>query len=499
MEITKDNLPDKMECTKQLLGQSFVESLEDQYETLRKKSLPKWVKDIQYENLHPFYHWWRSLQYCCIQSASSEKLQLTEHSIRALRLLDDLVSLEHVPNFKRLLEDIRKQNKFHSTVFEASIAAGYLNTGHEISIPEETGSTTPQHDFIIHCADEDVAVECKSMEDDQDKLTCQRLAEVLCKRASEAAGSVYIDIVIERSINTKLRGQIIADVAKLLKQRLDQSKSNESRNGYTITINWLPNPEVINKKEFQLWPMRKPEFVVFGMILSPLVRELEKATIVTISRSIPNVLPKRAMRVIKEARRQLPNNSPCVIHLGVPYQHTSFFVDFMDQTYNDIYKYINVSSRRIAAVVASALSVDISCRPPWKDVHYAIPSFHSRLKLPPNFRLLGSNDMKLPIDIKEFTFDLGFVVPRDLSKSIQSSILDHSSNDGRNQLRIWNRSTNRLRLELTNVFHPRAILEWDGNLEPGSRHRLVSSCGTESIMIWFDGQKYSIELNNATD
>ncbi|MCP4181132.1 MAG: hypothetical protein GY756_25485 [bacterium] len=233
MNLNKNNLKLKIDELEGIIGNTFIHDLTTQYEKICLKSIPNWLKDLEYENMHPFIHWWLSLQYCLKETNKELQLKLNDESIRALELLDNLNVIKKRNSIDRLISALQKKAKFFSTVFETRIAAEYITAGNRIQIMDENGRDGKQFDFLMTNNFVKYAVECKSMENDFDKKKCQKLIETLVKRISNEK-RIHIHYEIEDILTSSMYNRIIQETIDNIKKENLEYPNLEQRKGYKI-------------------------------------------------------------------------------------------------------------------------------------------------------------------------------------------------------------------------------------------------------------------------
>ncbi|MCP4181133.1 MAG: hypothetical protein GY756_25490 [bacterium] len=225
-------------------------------------------------------------------------------------------------------------------------------------------------------------------------------------------------------------------------------------------------------------------------------KDIDNILVLSLSRTIQNSFPKKSENFIRKAKKQLPKNMPTVVHLELPYENNSKFADYTDSSYDMIFNYINRNTRRINAVIISSMILDLNNFPYIQYIPLIVPSYNSYHQFPSTYDLVGVKNKKIPINLKEFVIDCNFKTPNTITETIQSILLNHSSNDGKEQLKIWYISRKKVRIELVNQFHKRDYIDIKCEIIPAMSYRFIFECSTNRFRVFLFQSDYKGSLKD---
>lgn len=177
---------------------------------------------------------------------------------------------------------------------------------------------------------------------------------------------------------------------------------------------------------------------------------------------------ERIIGLIKNAsKKQLPPDAPGIIHLQIPYRDPRHFQSVLDEVKSAV---DDESSKRahICAIVITGRFQDKGKHKkagsdPILTFHSVIPNYNAKFVLPKDFRLLGShpdmvitdeNDVERPFEMGEEGGLLTEFAPEtELSDHGGVHIVQYCSQDGRQQINVWQDFNNRARVE---IWHEKA-------------------------------------------
>jgi len=483
-----------------ILGQSFINSLEGKYNSIKSRNVPHNIEDIMFENAHPFLKWWLAFKRDYDISLNKNVLSLCGDSAKLLDLYYHIKLISSISNSERIIKSLKNRSTFHSGVYECYVASAYVNKGYKIIIPQEYGGDGKRTcDLIIIKGKEKIFIECKSL-DDREK---QRRADTLMRNILNLLIRHKKSWKVEIELNEELTNQKYQDITDIIRNDINKERKNIChRLGNYVKIecielgNWDENNNgpIFFSSTFGAKLIRFHGDFKSDSNKNPIYKEF---ALVLLKLSFEDNIPKRIYNALKKARRQISENGPGIVHISLPYEEGLKTLKVIDLTYKEIFNKLNRDTRRINAVVITGKIVDISSNPPIRYNQYIIPNYRAKTNLPEYFEILGTDNYVIPIDKEALTIEIKYKVSPIYREGISSNILNHCSKDGKTQLHVWMTWQKKLRMEIINFYHIRKYIECDASdLLPNTTHVFIGTFGKNVLGIYIDGIKRAWKVFN---
>lgn len=448
---------------------------------------------IKSHTSHPFAHFWESLNQDIENSKIVGSLQLSELSLRSLNLLNDLELIKNVPNYERIIKDIRNKSKFYSACFEASIVASYCSKGFEVEILEESAKKGIRTcDFIAKNANGKVSVECKSLDDIsiEEKVHWDELKYRLAKYLDDNKKSWKIDIIANKPVRGNEKEFLFKEISKDIKNN-DLMKKELSDNDFIVEYmkiakwdQFFPLPLSINKSSEN------------GFIEGEFHNGLniyKNLRIIEIWPYKEHEISKRLISNFKSAVGQIPKNGPGIVHIGVPYKIGDYLLQIIDNSYDSLFEKLNKDSNRVNAVVISGIILENNINMPLLPQYYIVPNMITQSQLPSKFSIVGANNQIHEDNIinnDEGTIEFEFKLSKNLDENAHLLLFDYSTKDGKYQLKIWFTWTNKFRMDIITPSLGRVFIETD-EFKPNlnSIYKYAGTWSKKDISIYVNGKR----------
>ncbi|MDX9964448.1 hypothetical protein, partial [Desulfobacter postgatei] len=412
--------------------------------------------------------------------------------------LDTIANLKEVADFTEILDvlrHIKDKNKVFSSLFEGRVFADYRNRKMNISsIPEATEQNNKTSDFIVQCHKSSVFIECKSLEDKVklESRIWKGIEGKIVKDLGKHQRCWFVSIDASRSIEGK-------DVTEITNLVLNKIKKNDLSAVFTsdnkISINfqqicepnvWYDAPVSLAEKkemgwfemEFRIGSNKQPQYCnVAGISVNPF-KEIDDF--------------KRISHCISTAYKQIPKETPGIVHIELPYKDGHRLLDVTDPIFNRIF-YNLKNYPRINAVCFSARTSQINTNPPGYSVRpfsVIIPNPNPRHHLPSEFELPftnkddphnitgnGEGSMFIEVDLHE-----------PLAEQSGKYLFEHISIHGYPQIRIWQSYHNIFRVDVVELGFGKYVFESDLNMLTGGMLKFVAIWSKEGIKCAANGR-----------
>ena len=486
--VTLDNLEHHKNEIKKLLGDDFINEIE----SMNAIGL-SWMKALETRaKFHPFATWWQSFKKDIEKSKSRGSLLLSQRSHLLLNMLSHLRVIETLPNIERIIKSIKDRSTFYSAIFEVFVASAYHIKGYEVEIVKERPNTAEKTcDFRIKIGGQTVYIECKSLEDFSIKET--RKWEELFGRIHKSLDRHHrnwnINILSGKQIDHKDSDFIYAEcVANIRNNNLGKmeisggefiiecSKISEWEEELEGSLNIPTNCQLLS---CQISTRASKNKVI-----------AKNPRIIGVSPHFEGDIAPRLISEFKTATKQIPKLGPGIIHLAIPYKKGSQLIEVVDKSYYRIHRKLNKDSKRVNAVVISGVTIDEKSKTSINYIHNIVPNLNTRSRLPSGFSILGSNDTGIVIPDNEGKVEIGFGFYQEFMGVDPPTyvLYDHSSNDGRYQLKIWKTWNDSFRFEL---FTPKlGRIYVDSNLielDKREKHSFAARWNKNIIELFHDG------------
>lgn len=476
-----------------ILGKEFICEM-DSFKTI---GLKQSEVERAYSRVHPFAIWWDSFKKDIQNSKATGKMMLSENSLRVITLLSALEDIENVPNFIRILNSIRGKGTFYSAFFEANIASIYFNRGNEIKIQEEGIIKNKRvSDFILNAISGDVFLECKSLENFNLKESplwnqlIQRIHGILKKYKK----SWEVNIFAGKQINGKDMEQLCLKIGIDIKNNNIGEKVIDKyfKVNYKKLYEW-------DQKIYGAIQIHRAEIGSFEtemLVNESYIQISQNCTLVQVMPYIELDVSERLIREFKKAVGQIPKSGPGIIHIEIPYSKGEQLLKVIDIAYPQIYKKLNLESRRVNAVVISGAVIEYGTETPLVYNHYVVPNNNPRTKLPGDYYIIGTYDTGLPLADLEGTIEFDFKLKDEINPGIPSIIFNHCDRTGEHQMRVWSSWNKKLRMDIVNPILGRVFIEaeYDGFVL-NSQYRFAGRWSKEELGMFVNGKKKAVKKN----
>jgi len=490
MIVTLDNLEYHKNEIRRLFGDDFINEIEN----MNTIGL-SWMKVLAAKSKsHPFATWWQSFKKDFEKSRSRGSLLLSQQSHLLLNMLSHLNVIEALPNIERIISSIKERSTFYSAIFETFVASAYHSKGYEIEIVKESPNKAEKTcDFRIRIGGQTVHIECKSLEDFSIKEA--RRWEELFWRILNSLDKYHrnwsINILSGKQIDHKDVELIYAEYIENIRNNdlgrmkisdgefiIESSKISDWEEELEGSLN-LNTPINCQHLNFQI-STRVSKGKVVG----------KNPRIIGVSPHFEGDIALRVITELKKAMKQIPKQGPGIIHLAVPCKQGSNFIEVIDKSYCKIYKKLNKDSNRVNAVVISGATIDKNTKNSINYMHNIVPNLNTRSSLPPDFSILGTNETGIAIPENEGRVEIGFGICEEFIgvNTPIYIIYDHSSNDGKYQLKVWKTWEDRFRFELFTPKLGRIYVESNLILvDKRKKHSFAARWNKDIMELFLDG------------
>lgn len=505
-EVTVETLEDLAGSFRALLGEDLFQRMLNGYNSSDAKGMADHVR--RQGRAHPFATAWDDLTKGAALSKEAGAFRLSEQAFMLLDTLHSLSTVVDDPEFGALLQRLVGRDQFHSTAFEAFVLSAYRSINVPIALVQEAAAIGERRpDLISRLSDSDlVFLECKSLQDDvqREERVWSDIEAQIARKLDASPLSLRLRIDAAKRVSNADAAMVVESAANLIRNFPVLPGAEIA--GCQIAIGQALPPGAILKlplnfpqeESLRLWA----EASVDGE--TDIIRKL---WLIETKPHSDVEQGERLVRLFRDAASQLPNESPGIVHLQVPYRAAPHFLDVVDRARPLLEREI-ARRQHVCAVVVSGrflnrrMAVEGN---PVETSHIVIPNFTSDQRLPSGFRLLGTEDgtdalrraervdmSNLPgghFDVpSEGTVLMQFGINEPLVDQLGRYQFRHCSEDGRRQLSVWQTYRNRFRIEVVHEAFGRRELTLDLNhLEVGVDHKMCFAWSREGIRVALNG------------
>lgn len=508
--VSVDRLADFVAELKATIGSELCDRLIDGYSSRDGKGFMDHHR--REARAHPFALGWDDLASGTHESTKAGVFRLSD---RAFFLLDSMYALTVVkqdPNHALLFEKLANGPQYLSTVFEAVSYAIYKSKGYAISIVEEsTNHGERRPDLVVTFEGVSIFLECKGLEDkyQQEDRVWSTIEDRVCQILARNGAGYRLKLVASRPLKGKDVEPIVGALRKLASRFPSESIANTD--SCELTLKRISGPGEVLELQHSL-QRRSEGRVRFEMgWVDKSGADLE----FTLLESFPFFDHRQGdalIRLLKGAADQLPGGTPGVIHLQVPYRVSKLFLDVVDYARPLIEREIKKRPHVCAVVLIGRFlnQREIVAGDPIITHLAVVPNFSAKFRLPANFRLPGACGLNeflqrsgsaTVFDQADDSFSLGsvgtfcfsFGIYEPLSSQKGLYLCRYSSNDGWEQLNIWQTYRSVFRIEIVEKGIGRLTLDFDLNhLAIGVTHHMAFAWNEDGIRCAVDGEMVSV-------
>ena len=399
LNINLENIEKQKETFRQLLGERFIEEAEEYSQLFAQGKLERQPKGYT-----PFFDFWHSYNLDIKTSQAQKQLVLSPRTYFLLDLLDQLCTISDLPNFLRIVKNLRVKNTFYSAAYEASVAALYRAL-YSVYITQEEETKTPDFNITLSST-EKVYIECKSLEDfslGKGKIYQQFVEKIekIC-RANRKSNEIVLqttDNIEQRSIDLTVKkvrdlilnnryGEHILPVdGKIFNCRMKKIADWDQCIYGEISVRHPINCESFTvTQQFKILPSR--------------IQENKNIILVAVENYPILDFEKRIKSEIGRARKQLPHGSCNILHIQLPISEALDFEQYINNNYDDIRRLLENSTSNINAVIISKSIYNSKNVKSFPYQFALISNNRAAANMPVNFRYPLPQSVCLPGDLE---------------------------------------------------------------------------------------------------
>jgi len=359
----------------------------------KSRGLPKY--HLHRAKAHPLAVILHNLNHEIDISEKSKKIGLTAESYYFVDTISRLKCYSEPAEVMTPLRHISIDKQVHSALFEAHTFSIYKQRKMDIRPIIENEQKSP--DFVVCGFENDVFVECKSLEDKskQENKCVEEIGARVLKSLKQSNRCWYVKISADRIIS----GADINPLVDVIKQRIAKNISHDIPSKYeniTITFTkiaqpdtWYTRPPDPPTKATEVWYESDTRINPDGSLhfRNPVCFEFIPCD------SLCDF--DRISRNISIAHKQLPKGRSGIVHIELPYRNGSKLLDITDPVFDRIYNFLR-NKPIINAVIISGRTIDKNTKNLGGSItttfNVIIPNPEPAVQLPNGFSLPVSSE-----------------------------------------------------------------------------------------------------------
>jgi hypothetical protein len=269
---------------------------------------------------HPLLDWCRSFNSDMEKTSALSTFYLTHPTCLLLELYGAVCAIKHLDNFARIENDLKNADHFLSAVYEAVVAATYINHGYVLEIQKEKqGERTC--DFRLHTPTGHVDVEAKRLFNlsAEENRYWRQIAKTIHSRMQKEQRSWLVRVTSQRRLDFKEQDVVMHEITRMARDNKPRHRSLIDRTAHVECTEIQPWGEA--REVDQIAITEKAEIVSMSCVATSGQRRrlaVKNMVVILVQPYEVSDFVNRAIKLIRKAASQLPSNEPSLVHLHLP-------------------------------------------------------------------------------------------------------------------------------------------------------------------------------------
>ena len=398
---------------------------------------------------------------------------------------------------KRMLSD-KSITSMQSCLWEATVFCQYSSLFEDVSLIDEDNDTGKFPDIRITTANGAVFVECKHLEDFDDKQghIGGRIANLMIKKLREIQPGWELEFEAKRLLTARDDVEPAVQAAIQFITRGEIGSTEICDGAFLITSKQLAERDVWVHAPFPEPKPRKPREAIRRYVDGPRsadgnIYPYRNPNIVRTSVFCGYSDWTRIEENLSKARRQIPDNATGITYIQLPYNEPDRFEAMIDSVWDKIFNKLR-NQPEVNAVILTGLYLYLTSDGELtvQERSTIIPNPNPAQQLPIDFRIPHlENRINLDRTIStEGEIIFQFILDHPLPQEPGKTVFFACSRDGSSQIKAWQSFQNLLRFDFVGRSFGKYTFEADLNdLQAGVRHQIAANYSATEMNISCDG------------